>query len=49
MAMFLDGKKFKRLSLLNKYYPLKGDNCKNIKIQRPFESNLSKVIFLKIL
>ena len=35
-------KVLKRLSLLNKYYPLKGDNCKNIKIQRPFESNLSK-------
>ena len=28
----------KRLTLLNKHFPLKGENCDNIQIQRPFEN-----------
>jgi hypothetical protein len=37
----------KRLILLNKYYPIKGKNCKNVKIQRLFEGkkDISKKVF----
>ena len=40
MVTSVDGKVLKRITLLNKHYPLMGKDCKNVDFQRGMESNI---------